>query len=93
MNLPVGPPQASLEEDVPGAAMLVEAAVAQERALQDARSERVLQMLRSKVGSRSRAPQNGGWDSCQLVRTHPCGKGGLLCLANPCSVLQKGGKK
>ncbi len=34
---------------MPGAAALVDAAVAQERALQNARNERVLQMLKSKV--------------------------------------------
>ncbi len=43
--------QHQLEEDVPGAAVLVDVALAQERALQDSRNDRVLQMLKSKVGA------------------------------------------
>lgn len=55
--------QQELEEGVPGAATLVAAAVAQERALQDARNERVLQMLRSKVGWQVQ----GGSDGALLI--------------------------
>ncbi|GAB4814835.1 hypothetical protein N2152v2_001881 [Parachlorella kessleri] len=40
--------QHQLEEDVPGAAVLVDVALAQERALQESRNDRVLQMLKSK---------------------------------------------
>lgn len=51
--------QQQLEEDVPGAPALVDAALAQERALQNARNERVLQLLKSKVGDGWRAGREG----------------------------------
>ena len=60
--------QQQLEEDVPGAGALVDAALAQERALQDARNERVLQMLKSKVG----APWLPGFHDALVSFTGSC---------------------